>query len=236
MPRNPGPSPRRMPSSASAGKRRTPVVLLTGFEPFGGERSNPSWDAVRQLRGARIAGHRIAAVRLPVTFADSLPALRRALREHRPALTLCVGQAGGRARISLERVAVNLIDARIADNRGAQPIDAAVVADGPAAYFSTLPVKAMRAALQEGGWPVELSHSAGTYVCNQVFYGLMHALRHSHRARGGFIHIPYAPEQVVSRPDAPCMPIDTVVAALRIAIGVALRTSEDLPIAGGETH
>ncbi|TXH72035.1 MAG: pyroglutamyl-peptidase I, partial [Lysobacteraceae bacterium] len=177
MPRKSSPSSSRSKASPASAKPRAPVVLLTGFEPFGGERRNPSWEAVRRLRGARIAGHRVVVARLPVAFADSLPVLRRALREYRPALTICIGQAGGRARISLERVALNLIDARIPDNTGAQPVDKPVVVDGPAAYFGSLPVKAMLVALDAAGFSAELSHSAGTYVCNQVFYGLMHALR-----------------------------------------------------------
>lgn len=216
-------------------RSRTPTILLTGFAPFGGEPSNPSWDAVVRLDGARIGGHRVAARLLPVEFGASLRALRRALRETAPALVLCVGQAGGRAQLSLERVAINLADARIPDNAGASPVDAPIVADGPAAYFTTLPVKAMLAALRWGGIPAEVSQTAGTYVCNEVFYGLMHALR-NRRVRGGFLHIPYSPAQAARHPGAPAMATETVVAGLRIALRTALATERDHGPAAGGTH
>ena len=116
----------------------TRTVLLTGFQPFGGEQVNPSWQAVSALHGLRIAGHRVVARELPVAFGTSLKTMRTALKETQPSLVICVGQAGGRAQLSLERVAINVDDARIPDNRGQQPIDVPVIADGPAAYFSTL--------------------------------------------------------------------------------------------------
>ncbi|NZA25902.1 pyroglutamyl-peptidase I [Luteimonas sp. SJ-92] len=212
-----------------------PTVLLTGFAPFGGEAVNPSWQAVSALHGARIAGHRVVARELPVEFGASVRALREALRQAAPALVLCVGQAGGRPRLSLERVAINVDDARIADNAGAQPVDRAVVAGGPAAYFATLPIKAMLAALRDAGIPAEVSQSAGTYVCNHVFYGLMHALRRG-RVRGGFVHIPYSPAQASRHPGAPCMAVETVTAGLRVAVRTALTTEADLEISAGAEH
>jgi len=212
-----------------------PVILLTGFAPFGGETVNPSWEAVRQLDGEMLEGHRIAARRLPVEFGVSLDALQAALRETAPVLVLCVGQAGGRAQLSLERVAINVDDARIPDNAGAAPIDEPVVADGPAAYFATLPIKAMLAALRGAGIPAEVSQTAGTYVCNHVFYGLLHALRDA-PVRSGFLHIPWAPEQAARTPGAPSVSIDTVVAALRIALRTALKTTTDQRLAAGAEH
>ncbi|GAB3091807.1 pyroglutamyl-peptidase I [Lysobacter terrae] len=212
-----------------------PVVLLTGFAPFGGEAVNPSWQAVQQLHDRQIGGHRIVARQLPVEFGASLEALRVAIRETKPALVLCVGQAGGRASMSLERIAINVDDARIPDNAGAQPIDSEIVAGGPAAYFTGLPIKAMLAALREAGIPAEVSQSAGTYVCNHVFYGLMHALRHR-RIRGGFVHIPYSPEQAARHPDAPGLAVETVVEGLRIALQVALETRVDRQLAAGAEH
>lgn len=212
-----------------------PTVLLTGFAPFGGEAVNPSWDAVARLDGAVLDGHRIVARRLPVEFGTALAALRDALDQTSPVLVLCVGQAGGRAQLSLERVAINVDDARIPDNAGAAPIDTPIVADGPAAYFATLPIKAMLAALREAGIPAEISQTAGTYVCNHVFYGLMHALRET-PVRGGFLHIPYAPEQAARTPGAPSVPVDTVVAALRIALQTALATNTDQRLAAGAEH
>ena len=213
----------------------SPAVLLTGFAPFGGEATNPSWEAVRQLRGRRIAGHRVVARCLSVEFGTSLKELRAAIRETRPALVLCVGQAGGRSAISLERVAINVDDARIPDNAGAQPIDAAIIGDGPAAYFTDLPIKSMLAALREAGIPAEVSQTAGTYVCNHVFYGLMHALRRQ-KVRGGFVHIPYSPEQAAHHPGAPALPIETVCEGLRIALRVALETGSDRRLAAGAEH
>ncbi|MEL1264059.1 pyroglutamyl-peptidase I [Pseudoxanthomonas putridarboris] len=212
------------------------TILLTGFQPFGGERENPSWQAVRALHGARIGGHRVVARELPVVFGDALKALRAALRETRPALAICVGQAGGRAQISLERVAINVDDARIPDNAGRQPVDVPVVAGGPAAYFATLPIKAMRQALCEAGFPAEVSQTAGTFVCNHVFYGLMHALRAQRHARAGFVHIPYSPAQAAAHPGAPSLPVETVTAALRLALRVALRTPTDMRAAAGAEH
>jgi len=214
----------------------TRTVLLTGFQPFGGEQVNPSWQAVSALHGTRIAGHRVVARELPVAFGKSLKALRAALKETQPSLVICVGQAGGRAQLSLERVAINVDDARIPDNAGQQPIDAPVVADGPAAYFSTLPIKAMREALRGAGFPVEVSQTAGTYVCNHVFYGLMHALRRQRTVRAGFIHIPYSPAQASGHAGAASLPVETVTAALRLALKVALKTSLDIRTAAGAEH
>lgn len=214
----------------------TRTVLLTGFAPFGGERVNPSWQAVSALHGTRIAGHRVVARELPVVFGDSLKTLRSALREIQPALVICVGQAGGRPQLSLERVAINVDDARIPDNAGQQPIDVPVIADGPAAYFSTLPIKAMREALRSAGFPGEVSQTAGTYVCNHVFYGLMHALRRQRAARAGFIHIPYSPAQAALHPGTPSIAVETVTAALRLATQVALKTPSDIRMAAGAEH
>jgi pyroglutamyl-peptidase len=211
------------------------MVLLTGFAPFDGESVNPSWQAVHALHGRRINGHRIVARQLPVEFGASLKELRSAIRETKPTLVLCVGQAGGRASISLERVAINVDDARIPDNAGAQPVDCKIVEDGPAAYFSGLPIKAMLAALREAGIPAEVSQTTGTYVCNHVFYGLMHALR-NRRIRGGFVHIPYSPEQAERHPGAPSLPVETVVRGLRIALQVALEIEVDRKLVAGAEH
>ena len=212
-----------------------PNILLTGFAPFGGEDVNPSWEAVARLDGSVLDGHRVVARRLPVAFGAALDALGDALRETSPVLVLCVGQAGGRAQLSLERVAINVDDARIADNAGASPVDAPIIAGGPAAYFATLPIKAMLAALREAGIPAEVSQTAGTFVCNHVFYGLMHALRDA-PVRGGFLHIPYAPDQAARHVGAPSLAIDTVVEGLRIALRTAIATTTDRRIAAGAEH
>lgn len=210
-------------------------VLLTGFAPFDGAVGNPSWDAARVLDGEDIAGHRIAARRLPVEFGVARDALRQAIRELRPALVLCTGLAFGRSAISLERVAINVDDARIPDNAGRQPVDVPVVRRGPAAYFSTLPIKAMYAAIGKAGIPVEVSQSAGTYVCNHVFYGLMHALR-GRRIRAGFVHVPPALGPSAEGGIRGALPHDQIVAALHIALSVALTTRQDRRIGAGATE
>ena len=211
-------------------------ILLTGFDPFAGESINPSWEAVRALDGEHIGGHRIVAHRLPVAFDASRVVLDRLIADIDPVLVLCVGQAGGRAQLSIERVAINIADARIPDNSGACPIDAALVDDAPAAYFSSLPIKAMLAELRAAGIPAEISQTAGTYVCNAVFYGLMHGLQARNGVRGGFVHIPYSPEQAAAHPGAPSLPTDIVIAALRIILDVALITRDDRRIAAGAEH
>lgn len=217
----------RTPTAASP----LPTVLLTGFDPFGGDPLNPSWQAVQALHGKRIAGHRVVAAQLPTVFDASRRELARLLRAHRPALVICVGQAGGRAAMSLERIAINVNDARIPDNAAAQPVDTPVVADGPAAYFTSLPVKAMLQALQRAGIAAEVSQTAGTFVCNHVFYGLMHELatrRGFRRTRGGFVHVPWLPGQ-----GQPHMATEELVRGLRVAVAAALTTTTDIRSGAG---
>lgn len=227
--------PRKRKPARVMPRDAAPCVLLTGFEPFGGEALNPSWLAVQALQGRRIAGHRVVAVCLPTAFGASREALKAAVAAHAPQLVVCVGQAGGRSAISLERVAINIDDARIADNAGAQPVDAPIASKGPAAYFSTLPIKAMLAALQAEGIAAEVSQTAGTFVCNHVFYALMHLLRKSPQVRGGFIHVPYVPEQTRGKA-APSLPLDQITRGLRVAVRTALRTHTDITLAAGATH
>lgn len=217
-------------------KSDLPRVLLTGFDPFGGETVNPSWEAVRRLDAQIVRRHQIVALQLPTCFGRSLRTLRAALTRHEPALVICVGQAGGRSRVSLERVAINVDDARIADNAGRQPVDRAVIRGAPAAYFSTLPIKAQLGALQRAGLPAEISQTAGTFVCNHVFYGLMHALRDTPQVRGGFVHIPFLPEQAVAHAGVPSLGLDIIVASLLVIVDTALATRHDARIAGGATH
>lgn len=211
-------------------------ILLTGFAPFGGESTNPSWEAVKQLDGARIKGHRVHAREMSVVFGVANKELRKWIRELKPALVICVGQAGGRATMSLERVAINVDDARIPDNDGQQPIDEVIVADGPDAYFTSLPIKAMLRDMKAAGIPVAISQTAGTFVCNHVFYGLMHTIRTRKKMRGGFIHIPFSPEQAAQHADAPSLAIDTIVHGLRIGITTCLKTDKDVAIVGGAEH
>jgi pyroglutamyl-peptidase len=214
----------------------TPRVLLTGFEPFDGELVNPSWQVAEAVAAAPPAGLDVTAVRLPCVFGDSLTALRAAVAETRPDLVVCLGQAGGRPGVTVERVAINVDDARIPDNAGAQPIDVPVVPGGPAAYFSTLPVKRCVAAMREAGVPTALSNTAGTFVCNHVAYGLAHLLATElPDARGGFVHVPWAPNQVPSG-SAPSLPVETVAEGVRALLLAAVPIREDLRVTEGATH
>ena len=227
----------RSDEAVSSIKRKTvavstqPTVLITGFDAFGGDDINPSWLAAQALHNRVIHGHKVKAAQLPTVFDGSLERLRRLLKQHKPTLTICVGQAGGRHAISLERVALNVNDARIADNAGAQPVDTPVVPGAPAAYFSTLPIKAMLLALQGEGIPAEVSQTAGTFVCNHAFYGLMHLLateRGFKRSRGGFIHVPWLPEQ-----GTPCMPLADITRGLELAVQTGLSTRNDAVASAG---
>lgn len=209
------------------------TLLLTGFAPFGGETLNPSWEAVRRLDGERLGDLPVVAAQLPTEFGAALRVLDELLERHRPTLVVAVGQAGGRAELSLERIAINVDDARIPDNAGRQPIDEPVVAGGPAAYFSTLPIKAMTRVLRDAGIPAAVSQTAGTFVCNHVFYGLQHRLQGS-GVRGGFIHIPCLPAQAAAQPGAPSMPLETLIAGLRLALTCAAITRADLREGGGQ--
>ncbi len=208
-------------------------ILLTGFDAFGGASLNPSWLAVKELHGRQILGHTVVAAQLPTVFDASLKTLNALLKQHQPALVICVGQAGGRKAISLERVAINVNDAPIADNAGGQPVDTPVKPGAPAAHFTSLPIKAMLTALQTEGIAVEVSQTAGTFVCNHVFYGLMHelatrrALKHT---RGGFIHVPWLPEQ-----GTPNMPLDEIVRGLRLAMRCAMAIKQDTALGAGAT-
>lgn len=200
-------------------------ILLTGFEPFGGEAINPSWEVARALHGQLIAGALVQARCLPTTFAGAPEALARALDELRPVMVVALGQASGRSEVSIERVAVNLIDARIADNAGQRPQDVPVRAGAPAAYFSTLPIKPMRDALRAAGLPAGLSLSAGAFVCNQLFFELQHQLA-GQGVPSGFIHLPALPEQAArAQPTVPSMGLAAQIDAIRLALAVALAPS-----------
>lgn len=216
---------------------RPSPILLTGFEPFGGEPVNPSREIALALDGESIAGHRVVAAVLPVAFAPAPLLLENLIDQHRPALALALGQAGGRSELSLERVAVNLVDARIPDNENLQPFDRAVVEGAPVAYFSSLPVKAMQARLRTLGIPCALSMSAGTYLCNQVFYALAHLIATRHAGlRGGFMHVPWLPEQATRHSGEPSMALATMIEGVRAALECAVTTADDLAVAGGSTH
>jgi pyroglutamyl-peptidase len=208
-------------------------LLITGFEPFAGETINPSWQVAQALHGRKFGEHLVHAHCLPTAFGDSLQRLETLIASHQPKLVLCIGQAAGRNSISLERIAINIDDARIADNLGAQPIDAPVIVGAPAAYFSTLPIKAIMRDLHSAGIPAEISNTAGTFVCNHVFYGLMHHLVATSNIKAGFIHIPYLPEQAIHHKNAPSMALADLIHATAIIIESAIANSKDISISGG---
>lgn len=209
------------------------TVLLTGFEPFDQDSVNPSWEAVRQLDGVQLDDDvRIVAHRLPCAFATAGECLARLIDELHPAMVIATGLGPGRSDISFERVAININDARIPDNLGEQPIDTAVVTGGPAAYFTTLPIKTMVKAVREAGIVASVSQTAGTFVCNQVFYLLQHALAGT-SVRSGFIHVPLLPEQVTEA-QRPSMELNTLVAGLHAAVLAAWHTPVDAKEAGGQ--
>ena len=213
------------------GARR--VVLVTGFEPFGGETTNPSWEICERLP-AEIGGMRVETCRVPCEFRHAIEVVADAIQRHEPALVVSIGQAGGRSRIGVERVAINLDDARIADNAGVQPIDEPIAAGGPPAYFATLPVKAMAQAIRSVGVPAEVSNTAGTYVCNHVMYGVLHFLAASGlAARAGFIHVPYEEGQVLDKPNTAAMSIESMVKGIAAAIDAAARRTSDIATAEG---
>jgi len=228
----------RRPKAAGVAAARSPAghrpVLVTGFEPFGGEDTNPSWEICRALPGA-IGHSRIHTLRVPTEFRRAIEVVAAAIEEFEPAVVILLGQAGGRACVSVERVAINVDDARIPDNAGLQPIDEPIAASGPPAYFATVPVKAMLAAIREAGVPAEVSNSAGTFVCNHLFYGTLHYLAASGRdARSGFIHVPWLESQAIARPGEPAMALATMVRGVEAAIAAALATAEDVRMAAGQ--
>lgn len=218
------------------------TVLLTGFEPFNGASINPAWEAVRALEGweGEVGEHRfrVEVRQLPCVFGQAIEDLVAMVDELHPDVAIAVGQAGGRPDISVERVAINVDDAAILDNGGQQPVDAAIAADGPAAYFSTLPIKAIVRALREKGLVAGVSQTAGTFVCNHVFYGLMHhAACQPQPMKAGFIHVPFLPEQAAARPDAPpSMALDDIIAGIKLAVEVTVSVEADVRETGGATH
>ena len=200
-------------------------ILLTAFEPFGGEAVNPALEAVKAVRGA-VAGAEIVKLTVPTVFGKSVETVYEAMKRERPDAVLSVGQAAGRAGLSVERVAVNLEDASVADNEGQKPVDTPVVPGGPAAYFATLPVKAMAERINAAGVPAAVSNTAGTFVCNHLMYGVLHRIaREFPGVRAGFIHVPYLPEQTLDKPGAPSLPPEDMVKGLEAALA-AIAESE----------
>ncbi|WP_428958270.1 pyroglutamyl-peptidase I [Levilactobacillus brevis] len=193
-------------------------LLITGFDPFGGEKTNPAIEAVKRLPAA-IAGAMVVPLEIPTVFGTCAEVVRQAIITERPDVVLSVGQAGGRSALTPERIAINLDDGRIPDNAGFQPVDQPIQPNGPAAYFTQLPVKAMAQAIRQAGLPSHVSTTAGTYVCNHIMYQVQH-LRATEfpQLQAGFIHIPFLPEQVVQRSGVPSLSLTDDVRGLTAAI------------------
>lgn len=212
-------------------------ILLTAFDPFGGDKVNPALEAVK-LISPRVAGAEILKLEVPTVFHKSIEKVASAIRAQKPDAVLCVGQAGGRFDLTPERVAINVDDARIPDNEGNQPIDQPVFKDGAPAYFATLPIKAMVQAIRAVGLPASISNTAGTFVCNHLMYGVLYTLaKEFPDVRGGFIHVPFIPEQVVSRPaPSPYMALADIAHGLEAALEAIAGHEQDIVNAGGKEH
>lgn len=212
-------------------------VLITGFDPFGGESVNPAFEAVKMLPD-EIAGAKIVKVEIPTVFGKGPDKVRESIIAERPNFVICVGQAGGRAGISIEKVGINIRDARIPDNEKKQPIDVPIKEDGETAYFATIPVKAMVANIQEHGIPAFVSYTAGTFVCNDVMYSLLYMLDKEFKGvKGGFIHVPFDTKQGIGKPvTTPTMPIKTITEGLAYAIEAMVKNGNDIKAIGGTTH
>lgn len=212
-------------------------ILITAFDPFGGDEINPALEAVKLMKD-EISGAKIVKLEVPTVFNKSIDKVVEAIEQENPDVVLNIGQAGGRFDITPERVAINVDDARIKDNEGNQPIDIPIYEDGEPAYFATIPVKAIVKEIKDGGLPSSLSNSAGTFVCNHLMYGtLYHIAKSKKDIKAGFIHVPFTPEQVVNRPTpAAYMSTTDIARALELAVKAIVENKEDIVIIGGKTH
>lgn len=211
-------------------------ILVTGFDPFGGEPINPAIETVKRLPDV-IAGAEILKLEVPTVCHKSLQVIDEAIKKYDPDVILSIGQAGGRPDITVERVGINVDDCRIPDNEGNQKIDEPVYPDGPAAYFVTIPIKAMVQKIQSKGIPASISNTAGTFVCNHVTYGVCHLVATKYPGkRSGFIHIPYLPQQVTNKSNMPSMSQDLLVEGITAAIEAIVETKKDIKVTGGATH
>lgn len=213
-------------------------ILVTGFDPFGGEKINPAWEAVKKLPDT-IKGDEIVKEEIPTVYGKSADVCKQAIQKHQPDIVLNIGQAGGRFTITPERVAINVDDARIPDNEGNQPIDQLIQSDGQAAYFTQLPVKAMVENIKRNGFPTAVSNTAGTFVCNHIMYQVQYMIdKEFPNMKGGFIHVPFIAEQVVDKPNQPFMNISDMAFCIEKGLEaiVDFAGKEDLKAVGGETH
>lgn len=211
-------------------------VLVTAFDPFGGEQVNPALEAVKKLPDT-ISGATIIKQELPTVFKRSIPVLEKAMHDNQPDVVLSIGQAGGRYDITVEKVGINLQDARIPDNDNEQPIDEMIFEDGETAYFATIPVKKVVQSINEKGIPASVSYTAGTYVCNNIMYAGLYLINKKYpHMRGGFIHVPFITEQAVGKKDTASMSLENITTALEAAIQAIVENEEDIKTIGGATH
>ncbi|BDD40723.1 pyroglutamyl-peptidase I [Streptococcus ruminantium] len=213
-------------------------ILVTGFDPFGGDTVNPALEVIKRLP-KHITGAEIIVAEIPTVFYQSASVLEEQLSKHLPDAVLCLGQAGGRMELTFERVAINQDDARIPDNAGQQPIDTAIRENGAPAYFSTLPIKAMVEAVRKAGIPASVSNTAGTFVCNHLMYQSLYLTeRNFPQTRAGFLHIPFIPEQVIGKSGLASMSLEFIVKGVQVAIETIVEYAgkEDMKIVGGATH
>lgn len=211
-------------------------ILVSGFDPFGGEKINPAIESVKLLPD-EIKGAKIIKLEIPTVARKSLKKLEEVIEIEKPDVVLSVGQAGGRTDISVERVGINMDDFRIKDNEGNQPIDEKIAKDGPDAYLVTIPIKAMVQKMIENKIPASISNTAGTFVCNHVCYGMAHLASTKYpNMRTGFVHIPFLPEQVVDKRNIPSMPLEMIAKGLEYSIEAIVENKEDIKVEGGATH
>lgn len=213
-------------------------ILITGFDSFGGESINPSNLSVSKLPD-KIGNIKIKKLTLPTVFNNSADLLEKNIEEFQPNIVICVGQAGGRNKITVERVAINIDDARIADNNNNAPIDETIRDDGENAYFSTLPIKAIVSELEKNNIPAAVSNTAGTFVCNHIMYQALYLSKTKFKnINAGFIHIPFIKEQVENKPNMPYMELDKIINALKVIIVTSTEyyKKNDIKITGGLEH
>ena len=213
-------------------------ILVTGFDPFGSDKINPAIEAVKKLPDT-IKGAKIIKLEIPTVFNKSAEVVHQAIVKEQPDYVLNVGQAGGRSALTPERVAININDGRIPDNDGYQPLDEPIQPDGDTAYFTQLPIKAMAKAIRAAGLPAIVSNTAGTYVCNHIFYQVQYMrTKEFPKLKAGFIHIPFLPEQVITRPNQPSMALADIVKGLTAAIGAIVERDgqSDIKAVEGQNH
>lgn len=212
-------------------------LLLTAFDPFGGEKINPALEAVKRVQD-KIGDLEIVKLEVPTVFYKSIDTVTNAIEKEHPDVVLCIGQAGGRFDLTPERVAININDARIPDNEGNQPLNGPIFEDGENAYFTSLPIKAMVAEIRKAGIPASVSNSAGTFVCNHLMYGVLYTIAKKYPSMcGGFMHVPFITSQVVNRPtNTPSLSLDTIVKGIEAACKAIAENTEDIVAIEGHTH